>query len=147
MRTHHAVGLFEHGAYDRFAIAQLCEHVEILRTLARIEERDFLFLAGAAEHALRRQRRPDRRLVAFDCFQRKIDLACEVLRCIEIDRDAFGRSEVACQRRFLAQCAIGFGLALELAQARREFYARIRTQHDGAARRCLGRNASDRAGH
>ena len=80
-------------------------------------------------------------------LQREVDFSSQVFGRIEIDGDAFGCGEVACQRRFLAKRTIGFCVRLEISQACCEFGARIRAEYHGAAQRCFGRDARDRAWH
>ena len=69
-RSHHAIRFGKSLGHDRFGGAQRLEHVDVLRTLAGIEERNLGRRAVTAEDALRAQCLPDRRLIGRQRLER-----------------------------------------------------------------------------
>ena len=86
---HHVIRLLERLGDDRFAGTKLVEHVDVLRSLAGIEERHFRRGAAAHEHALLAQHAVDRGVVAGEGLDGLRELRCQVVSVGEVDRDAY----------------------------------------------------------
>ncbi len=92
-RRHGRVGLAEGFGHQRFQIAQVAQHVDVLRTLAGEEEGHFAGPAAAAVDALQAKRLPGRVRVCFQRLEGFGGASQQFRAVLEINHQAFGLAD------------------------------------------------------
>ena len=89
---HHPVGLVECRGDQRLLLAKVAQHVDVLRALAGVEERDLSRCAAADEYALGAQDLPHGGVAAPQRLHRLARLGRQVARVGIVDRDPHRRA-------------------------------------------------------
>ncbi len=136
-RFHDPVGLVEHLADDRFDLAELGEHVHVLRALPGVEHRHLVSVAGAVEHPLVAQQSPRRLVAGVERGDRLGCLGGEVGGVGEVDRHPHRGAEVGLGRRARRGGRTAGGAVAQRAQPGRHRSVVGAADDDEAPQRCL----------
>ena len=134
-RCHHPIGVVEGASDDRFDLAEVAEHVDVLRALTRVHERDRQCRTRPTEHAAAAQQRPTGRL--GEGGDRLRELVGQFGGVAVIDGDAFGRREIGAAGRARSRRVACGGGGVSDAQTLDEVGLGGRTDHQRAAQWCL----------
>ena len=136
-RGHHGVRLVEGVGDDRLGVAQLGQHVGVLRALAGVQEGDLRGRTAAAEDAAARAG-PSSGL-AGERGHRLLDLVGEVVGVGVVDGDALGGAQIGLGGAAAAGACPGDRVGMHRQQAGNERGLVAGAEHQGATQRSLRR--------
>ena len=132
---HDPVGFGERISDDGLARTKRSEHVQVLRTLAWIEEGHLRRRTVSAEDALGAQDLPNRRLIRGKSLQRGSGLSRQVRRICIVDRESFGRAQIRLGGGCGSRRTTRLGIFFHRAQTHGQRSVRLGTNKQYAAKR------------